>query len=264
MSNSWSTAGRTSSELHAALCDTKEGDSVSFTDWRGDPDQQLVESTDLAHTLCDLAARGVKVRGLVWRSHSKLAGFHMERHVELAQDVNARGGLVLLDQRVRRAGSHHQKLVLIRHADARRPDVAFVGGIDLCHGRRDDERHLGDVQPEEMDDRYGDHPPWHDIQVCIRGPAVGDLDHTFRERWEDPTPLEEHRTPLRVLVSRWSKQPELRDQLPDQPPDPAPEGSQAVQVLRTYPWKRPAFSFAPEGSGASSAPTAMRSSGHDP
>ena len=25
--------------LHAALCDTKEGDSVSFTDWRGDPDR---------------------------------------------------------------------------------------------------------------------------------------------------------------------------------------------------------------------------------
>ena len=87
--------------LHAALCDTKEGDSVSFTDWRGDPDEQLVESTDLSHTLADLAGRGVKVRGLVWRSHSKLTGFHMERHVELAQDVNARGGLVLLDQRVR-------------------------------------------------------------------------------------------------------------------------------------------------------------------
>ena len=160
---------------------------------------------------------------------------------------------MLLDQRVRRAGSHHQKLVLIRHADAGRPDVAFVGGIDLCHGRRDDERHLGDVQPEEMDDRYGEHPPWHDIQVCIRGPAVGDLDHTFRERWEDPTPLEEHRTPLRVLVSRWSKQPELRDQLPDQPPDPAPEGSQAVQVLRTYPSKRPAFSVRP-GRGAEHRP----------
>ncbi|MFI5393639.1 MAG: phospholipase, partial [Myxococcota bacterium] len=233
--------------LHAALCDTKEGDSVSFTDWRGDPDEQLVESTDLSHTLADLAGRGVKVRGLVWRSHSKLTGFHMERHVELAQDVNARGGLVLLDQRVRRAGSHHQKLVLIRHANAWRPDVAFVGGIDLCHGRRDDEHHLGDVQPEEMDDQYGEHPPWHDIQVCIRGPAVGDLDHTFRERWQDPTPLEEHRTPLRVLVSRWSKQPELRDQLPEQPPDPAPEGSQAVQVLRTYPSKLPAFPFAPEG-----------------
>jgi phosphatidylserine/phosphatidylglycerophosphate/cardiolipin synthase-like enzyme len=233
--------------LHAALCDTKEGDAVSFTDWRGDPDEQLVDSTDLANTLSDLAARGVRVRGLVWRSHSKLTGFHMERHVELAQDVNAKGGLVLLDQRVARAGSHHQKLVLIRHKDAWRPDLAFVGGIDLCHGRRDDERHLGDEQPEEMDDQYGEHPPWHDIQVCIRGPAVGDLDHTFRERWQDPTPLEEHRTPLRVLVSRWSKQPELRDQLSEQPPDPAPEGSQAVQVLRTYPSKRPAFSFAPDG-----------------
>jgi hypothetical protein len=56
--------------LHAALCETVEGDSVSFTDWRGDPDEQLVESIDLVHTLIDLAVRGVKVRGLVWRSHS--------------------------------------------------------------------------------------------------------------------------------------------------------------------------------------------------
>jgi hypothetical protein len=200
---------------------------------------------------------GVKVRGLVWRSHSKLAGFHMERHVELAQDVNDKGGLVLLDQRVSRAGSHHQKLVLIRHADARRPDVAFVGGIDLCHGRRDDEHHLGDVQPEEMDDQTAN--TLGTTSGCIRGPS-GDLDHTFRERWQDPTPLEEHRTPLRVLVSRWSKQPS-RDQLPRS----GPSDTRRITggPLRTYPSKRLAFSFALTGT-ISSVPTGMRSSAHDP
>ena len=86
-----------------------------------------------------------------------------------------------LDERVRRDGSHHQKLVLIRRA---RPedDVAFVGGIDLCHGRRDDRDHHGDPQPLELNPEYGDHPPWHDIQLEVRGLAIGDLAHTFRAR----------------------------------------------------------------------------------
>ena len=34
-------------------------------------------------------------------------------------------------------------------------DVAFVGGIDLCHSRRDDAAHEGDPQPVSIDARYG-------------------------------------------------------------------------------------------------------------
>ena len=30
---------------------------------------------------------------------------------------------------------------------------------------------------------YGPRPAWHDIQAEVRGPAVHDLEHTFRERW---------------------------------------------------------------------------------
>jgi phosphatidylserine/phosphatidylglycerophosphate/cardiolipin synthase-like enzyme len=79
--------------------------------------------------------------------------------------------------------------------------VAFVGGIDLCHGRNDDEDHLGDPQAIALDRRYGPRPAWHDTQLEIRGPAVGDLLHTFRERWEDPSPLD-HRNPWRAAIHR--------------------------------------------------------------
>ena len=48
--------------------------------------------------------------------------------------------------RVRTGGSHHQKLVVIRHRDQPERDIAYVGGIDLCHSRRDDAEHLGDPQ----------------------------------------------------------------------------------------------------------------------
>jgi phosphatidylserine/phosphatidylglycerophosphate/cardiolipin synthase-like enzyme len=233
--------------LYEALCHTEPGDTVSFADWRGDPDERLVDDRDLAAVLSDLASRGVTVRGLVWRSHPKLTGFHLEHHVALAQEVNEEGGQILLDQRVRRAGSHHQKLVLIRHPGDPARDVAFVGGIDLCHGRRDDGEHLGDPQPEDLDERYGERPPWHDIQIRVRGPAVDDLEHTFRERWNDPTPLEDRRTPFRRLLSKVADHPAHPDPLPDGEPHPQPAGDMAVQVLRTYPAKDPPYPFAPEG-----------------
>jgi hypothetical protein len=46
-------------------------------------------------------------------------------------------------------------------------------GIDLCHGRNDGPRHEGDPQVVDVDPRYGDRPPWHDVQLRLEGPAVG-------------------------------------------------------------------------------------------
>jgi phosphatidylserine/phosphatidylglycerophosphate/cardiolipin synthase-like enzyme len=224
------------------------GDMVLLTDWRGDGDERLGgdEGTELATVLVDLVRRGVDVRALVWRSHPDEAHFSEEEAVALAEAVNEAGGEVLLDERVRRAGSHHQKLVLVRRAGGEDEDVAFVGGIDLCHGRRDDERHRGDPQAVDMDERYGVTPPWHDVQLEIRGPAVGDLAVTFRERWDDPTPLD-HRNPWRAHIASLAREPRRPEPLPELPATPGPAGDQAVQVLRTYPSKRPPYAFAPDG-----------------
>ena len=46
---------------------------------------------------------------------------------DLVETVNQAGGEVLLDERVRRDGSHHQKLFVVRHPDTPDDDVAFVG-----------------------------------------------------------------------------------------------------------------------------------------
>ncbi len=233
--------------LYDALCRLRDDDWVHLTDWEGDPDQRLTDRPEtLADVLCDLARRDVHVRGLVWRSHPRQAHFSEQEHVRLVREVNDAGGEILLDERVRRGGSHHQKLVLLRHAAGAADDVAFVGGIDLAHGRRDDHRHLGDPQPVELDARYGERPPWHDVQLEVRGPAVGDLAHTFRERWDDPTPLD-HRNPWRAGVRALTRQPRHPDPLPPVRADPPAQGTHAVQVLRTYPAKRPAYPFAPEG-----------------
>ena len=226
---------------------TKPGDRIFFTDWRGDADQRLGEhGPKVEQVLCEAARRGVEVRGLLWRSHSDKTSFSAQENQRLGKDINEAGGEALLDQRVRRGGSHHQKLVVIRHPDRPEDDVAFVGGIDLSHGRRDDAQHHGDPQQQSMDKRYGDRAPWHDAMVEIRGPAVCDVLDTFRERWDDPTPLD-RRTPYRMALQRAARMPRHPEPLPDTLDPPPAAGSHTVQILRTYGAKRPAYPFARGG-----------------
>ena len=233
--------------LREAVDAAGPGDHVYFTDWRGDPDERLAEDgPTVADLLCSAAKRGVDVRGLLWRSHSDKTSFSAQENQRLGTQINDAGGEALLDQRVRRGGSHHQKLVVVRYRDRPADDVAFVGGIDLCHGRRDDDRHLGDPQQQPMDRRYGERAPWHDAMAEIKGPAVCDVLDTFVERWNDQTPLD-HRNPYRRMLQRAAKMPRRPQPLPpafDPPPDAGPH---TVQVLRTYAAKRPAFPFAPGG-----------------
>lgn len=225
----------------------KNGDHLFFTDWRGDPDQLLgPDGPTVAALLRRAAQRGVVVKGLIWRSHPEVLQFSEEKNRSLSEAVSAAGGEVLLDQRVRRGGSHHQKLVVLRHPNAPERDIAFAGGIDLCHSRRDDREHRGDRQAVAMSARYGEHPPWHDVQLALRGPVVGALDMLFRERWTDPMSLVT-KSPVAYLRDRLRGADLDPDPLPPQPPDPPPCGPHHVQVLRTYPAVRPSYPFAPKG-----------------
>lgn len=234
-------------ELVTVLEQTRAGDVVMFTDWRGDPDERLDgPRTQLTRVLGDAARRGVRVFGLLWRSHPDWLHFSSPQNRELAERLQEAGAHVLLDMRVRFGGSHHQKLFVVRHPDRPDRDVAYVGGIDLCRGRNDDAEHKGDPLAPPMAEVYGPNPPWHDIQLELRGPAVGDVEHVFRERWDDPSALSlnlfDH---IRDLLSR------LRTEvpaLPDPLPDPPTRGPHSVQTLRTYPRRRLGrYPFAPRG-----------------
>lgn len=232
--------------LAEAIEDLTAHDELRFTDWRGDADERLTaNSGSIASLLADASRRGADVRGLLWRSHSDHLSFSSQENRRLAQEVTAAGGEVLLDERVRRSGSHHQKMVVFRRHPPR-DDLAFVGGIDLSHGRHDGSSHDGDSQVIELDPRYGPRPAWHDVHLLVRGPAVDDLDFTFRERWEDPTPLN-HAGRFRVMISRVTSRRRLARPLPVERERPLPAGSLAIQVLRTYPARHPEYPFAPEG-----------------
>ena len=241
-----------------------EGDLVWFTDWRSDPDQRLGDEpgSELVEVLGRALDRGVDVRALVWRSQAAAMGYAHQEHRDLGDLLQERGADVQLDMRVTRAGTHHQKFVVVRHRDDPARDIAFVGGIDLCHGRRDDAMHEGDPQTLHVADEYGDRAPWHDVQVALQGPVVHDVETVFRERWEDSTPTTRH--PWRRLRDARADLDGARRPLPPQAPPPPPaddredaedaedaetDTGHAVQLLRTYPvlgagW---AFDFAPRG-----------------
>ena len=233
-------------ELYHAVQAMSAGDLLLFTVWRGNPDQLLNgPGTEVGSVFAAAAERGVDVRGLVWRSHLDLFQFSASENRHLSEQINAAGGQCLLDMRVRRLGSHHQKLVVLRHRGHPERDIAFIGGIDLCHGRGDDQPHGGDPQSQRMAASYGTRPPWHDVQLAVHGPAVGDAEAVFRERWIDPAALS--RNPVHTIQDRLHGQSRTARPLPVQLPDPQPRGSQAVQLLRTYPVRHPGYPFAPDG-----------------
>ncbi|MDQ1483163.1 MAG: hypothetical protein QOF35_1239 [Actinomycetota bacterium] len=234
-------------ELHRRICEMSDGDLLMFVDWRGDPDERLTGSPDseIGKVLAAAAHRGVDVRGLVWRSHWDRLALSATENRHLGEEINAAGGQCLLDMRVRTGGSHHQKFVVLRHHQQPDRDIAFLGGIDLCHSRRDDASHQGDPQRQKMAAVYGVRPPWHDVQLAIQGPAVGDIEAVFRERWEDPHIPS--RSPLHWVADRIRDDSVRKTPLPDQHPDPEPAGPHRLQLLRTYPRRIGRYPFAPDG-----------------
>ena len=228
-------------ELYLRIEATGAGDLIVFADWQGDADERLTgePGSEVLTVLGRAAERGVDVRGLVWHSRAAAVAGAEGDNAEFGARLRACGVEAWLDMRVRNRGSHHQKLVVLRHRDDATRDVAFVGGIDLCHSRRDDATHGGDPQSDGMATEYGATPPWHDVQAEISGPAVHDVETVFRERWEDPAPLDG--SPRRWWGLRRRSTPaapspkpsSLPAQLP--PPPPVPGGTHVVQLLRTYP-----------------------------
>jgi phosphatidylserine/phosphatidylglycerophosphate/cardiolipin synthase-like enzyme len=235
--------------LCAELEATAAGDQVYFLDFRGDFAQRLAgPGSEVGEVLGRAAHRGVHVFGLLWRSQPKILKQSEAANAEFVRRIDDDGGQVLLDARTRRAGSHHQKLVVVRHPGSPHRDVAFVGGIDLGYSRGDDSQHHGDPQAMEFAAPYGPRPPWHDIQAEVHGPAVHDLEHTFRERWYGSSVLDLP-SPVRQLYDRAYHIGAMTGR-PLPPPvadDEERRGTQAIQVLRTYPARLRRYPFAPHG-----------------
>jgi len=85
-----------------------------------------------------------------------------------------------LDDKHPVSGSHHQKVVVVDDA------VAFVGGLDLTHGRWDTPEHRR-VEPYRLDAQGRQARPNHDVQSIVDGAAARALGELCRDRWQRAT-----------------------------------------------------------------------------
>lgn len=230
--------------LAAELADVRAGDQVFLSAWLVDQDKRLDgPGTSMRELFARVLRSGASVHALLWWPYLNVDGGLVSINREFASSLRAAGGNVVLDQRVRPAGCHHQKFLVIRRPQRPEADVAFVGGIDPCPSRLDDHAHHGDEHVQRSIDAgtYGRRPAWHDAHLQLHGPAVDDVEHCFRERWGDAANSRRGFNRIR-LRSR-----SLPGELPERLPPPPRCGPHSVQLLRTYPTKHPPYSFAPKG-----------------
>ena len=188
-SSRWSTAAAYFPPLYRRCDDTRAGDQVYFADFRGDTEELLDgPGTSVGEVLAELAARGVARLRPDLALAAGLADQSEGKNAELAREVSDAGGEVLLDSRTRRAGSHHQKFVVIRHPGRPERDVAFFGGHrpgpepQRRRGQHTATRRRWTSRRPTANGRRGT-----TSRLPSAGPAVADIEHTFRERWYGST-----------------------------------------------------------------------------
>jgi phosphatidylserine/phosphatidylglycerophosphate/cardiolipin synthase-like enzyme len=173
----------------------------------------------------------VEVKVLIWSSSQHFSHCDPKAAQEQLTQV---GVSCILDDSAHGIRHHpieslHQKLAVVDGAQA------FVGGIDMLIELNGDydrwdthfHRYFSSLR-SNAEDRSPHN--WHDAHALIEGPAVGDVEHNFRQRWNDV-----------VLRHKW----DLQLLVPEHPLPPPMESTSLVQVARTIPAHT--YSFAPRG-----------------
>jgi len=173
--------------------------------------QELVEHQIVA--VLSAAAQRVPVRVLLWAGARALFQPETLTMLEVQKEMQEQGSGDLqcrLDYSAIASHCHHQKAVVIDG------QVAFVGGLDLTMLAAD----RWDTPQHPL--RVG--PNWHDVQVCIEGEAVADVEANFRQRWEATTGDKG---------------------LPHREPRAEPDWQTPLQIVRTL--HSNTYAFAPDG-----------------
>ncbi|HAG97605.1 MAG TPA: hypothetical protein DCL75_01750, partial [Ktedonobacter sp.] len=162
-------------------------------------------------------SKGVEVKVLLWGSPDLLTHTKAKEAHDLLTQI---GISCLLDESAlalkHPAESLHQKISIVDGTHA------FVGGVDPLieqgdFDRWDTQEHLFSSPLRRTDEGTSPHP-WHDAHTLIEGPAAGDVELNFRQRWND------------VIHNKHLDENQLVSEHPTAPPV---EGSSMVQVART-------------------------------
>ncbi|KAJ7565055.1 hypothetical protein O6H91_02G045900 [Diphasiastrum complanatum] len=201
-----------------------------------DPERQIEGSTGvtLGELLKRKADEGVRVLMLVWDDRTSipvikkdgLMATHDQETLDYFEDTNVNCYLCprnaddslsfIQGFQIGAMFTHHQKTIIV---DAAVPGgeeynerrlVSFVGGIDLCDGRYDNQSHslFRTLDTLHKDDFHqpnfeessikkgGPREPWHDIHSKLEGPAAWDVLHNFEQRWLLQAPHKELLLPI--------------------------------------------------------------------
>jgi len=197
----------------------KAKDQILITDWWLTPEYYLkrpvswedsqMEKYRVDKLLGELANLGVKIFILIYKE-VEVGFYHNSAHTKLTlqnMDLEHKNIKVMRHPRtIVSLWSHHEKIVVIDQA------VAFIGGLDICLGRWDTQKHLLTDLPDE--DGFCYHPgkdysndyikgfskvnryteddldrdtqprmPWHDLHLMLKGDSAVDLGRHFIEYW---------------------------------------------------------------------------------
>ena len=177
--------------------------------------------------------KGVEVKVLIWSSSELFS--HSDPRAASEQLASV-GVSCVLDDSARGLRHHpieslHQKTVVVDGSHA------FVGGIDMLieldgdYDRWDTHlHHYGSPLRSNADNRSPHN--WHDVHALIEGPAAGDVERNFRQRWNDVAERHNQLAPEMIV--------------PVHPVPPSQEEAHSlVQVARTIPSRT--YQFAPDG-----------------
>ena len=220
-------AGPDGSPEQQALLEQLRGAGLSEADiafWRTHP---LSVQAVLGYAV----SKGVEVKVLLWAAPELFSHYDPEA----AHDQLTKAGVTcLLDDSshgilYHPAESLHQKISIVDGTHA------FVGGVDPLiekegeFDRWDTPMHFFSSLLRRTHDGHSPHP-WHDAHSLIEGPAAGDVETNFRQRWND-------------LVQRHEMKADLIVQ--EHPLAPPVQSPSIVQVARTIP--QHTYSFTPPG-----------------
>jgi phospholipase D1/2 len=198
------------------------------------------EGLTIGELLKKKADQGVRVNVMVWDDRSSfwlrqqgVMSTHDEATAQYFKGTNVKCFLcprdadsnLTLMQKSQIGGlfTHHQKTVIVDAplpgADAfssGRRLVSFVGGLDLCDGRYDNQFHslfrtLDTAHSRDFHQVFtgasvecgGPREPWHDIHSKLEGPVAWDVLSNFEERWKKQAGRPGDLLPIRDLgISR--------------------------------------------------------------
>ena len=189
-----------------------------------DPNRQLPgsEGVTLGELLKKKSIEGVRVNMLIWDDRTAvdwvqpagLMGTHCLETEDYFKDSevncflcprNPDDSLSLVQGfTIGAMFTHHQKTIILDAPlpgdddSGQRRVMSFVGGIDLCDGRYDNQRHslfhtLDTLHakdfhqpnfPDTSIEKGGPREPWHDVHSKVEGPIAWDVLYNFEQRWK--------------------------------------------------------------------------------